>query len=326
MTPRPNTRPASRTATALAAVLALGLPAAAAAQSGPLVLYNANVRINDALVAAFAESHPDIQVEVVSGSTGPIAERAIAEMANPQADVVYLINDIALDRMTEAGVFGPYTPAAPAMDAQFLHADGFYTKYFLTTMAMVVNTARLAERGLPMPTSWESLLNPAYQGEITVASPALSGTGMSIFSTMLDAFGWSFIENVDANILQYNDGGGAAGAQAGAGETTIGLTYDTVGLEQQAAGRPVEIVFGGLTPNVAEGGGLVAGGPNPENAKIFLDWMASEAAAKVYSPFVGASTVPGYGGIDISALHLWERRRPLDTDAFLEEWRTRTGS
>jgi len=307
-------------------VAAMTLSGAAHAQSGDLVLYNANFRINDALVAAFNETYPDIDVEVVSGSTGPISERAIAEAGNPQADVVYLINDIALDSMTEAGVFEPYVPQDAAVPEQFMQEDNFYTKYFLTTMVMVVNTERLNERGLPMPGSWESLLNPAYDNEITVASPALSGTGMSIYSTLHDAFGWNFIENLDGNILQYNDGGGAAGEQAGIGETTIGLTYDTVGLAQQAAERPVEIVFGGFTPNVAEGGGLVAGGPNPENARLFLDWMASEAAAEVYSPFVGAATIPGYGSVDLSELYLWERRRPLDTDAFVNAWRERTGN
>ena len=314
---------------AAAAIIGLAVTAIgtdASAQSGSLVLYNANFRINDALVVAFNETYPDIEVEVVSGSTGPTAERAIAEMGNPQADVVYLINDIALNQMTEAGVFEPYVPEGSAIDARFMEADNFYTKYFFTTMVMVVNTDRLAERGLPMPGSWESLLNPVYDDEITIASPALSGTGMSIFSTLYDAFGWTYIENLNENMLQYNDGGGAAGEQAGLGETTIGLTYDTVGLEQQNAGKPVEIVFGGLTPNVAEGGGLVAGGPNPENAKLFLDWMASEDAAKIYSPFVGAATIPGYGSIDLSELYLWERRRPLDTDAFVKEWSERTGN
>lgn len=301
---------------ALVAVLGAG---PALAQSGELVLYNANERINAALVQAFEAAYPQIDVQVVSGSTGPISERAIAEMGNPQADVVYLINDIALGQMTEAGVFEPYEPKSD-VDPAFMHPDRFFTKYFFTTMVMVVNTQRLEERGLPRPTSWESLLNPVYADEITVASPLQSGTGMSIFSTMVDAFGWTFVENLDENVRVYNDGGGAAGQQAGAGETAVGLTYDTVGIEQKAAGRPVEIVFGGFTPNVAEGGGLVRGGPNPENARLFLDWMASEDAAKVYSPFVGAATIPGYGAVDLGALYLWERRSPLDARAFQAAW------
>jgi iron(III) transport system substrate-binding protein len=309
-----------------AVLVALTAGTDAQAQSGSLVLYNANYRINDALVPAFKKRYPDIDVQVVSGSTGPIAERVIAEAGNPQTDVVYLINDIALDQMAAAGALEPYEPKDSAIDARFMNPDNFFTKYFFTTMVMVVNTERLKEKDLPMPTSWESLLNPAYHDEITIASPALSGTGMAIYSTLLDAFGWHYIENLDGNILQYNDGGGAAGEQAGRGETTIGLTYDTVGLEQQAAGHPVEIVFGGFTPNVAEGGALIAGARNPDNAKLFLDWMASEEAAAVYDPFVGAATIPGYGSVDISDLYLWERRRPLDTDAFVKEWSERTGT
>ena len=49
------------------------------------------------------------------------------------------------------------------------------------------------------------------------------------------------------------------GAQlAGAGEVAIGLTFDTTCFETKASGKPVEIVYGRITPNVTEGGGLVA--------------------------------------------------------------------
>src|SRR5688572_24869757 len=78
-------------ASALAVAIALG---AAGAEARELVIYNASDSVNTPLVEAFKQKHPDIEVKFVSGSTGPIAERAIAEKGNPQADVVYLVNNV----------------------------------------------------------------------------------------------------------------------------------------------------------------------------------------------------------------------------------------
>ena len=196
---------------------------ALAADARELVIYTANYRISDALVAAYQAKNPDLRIDSIDGSTGPIAERAIAEMANPQADVAYLINNATLERMKDAGVFEPHMPETSAIPAEFVDPDGFYANFMINSMVMLVNTDRLAERGLPMPTSWESLLNPAYEDEITIASPARSGTGYTIYTTLLDAFGWNYIDNLHPNVFAYNDGGGAAGQQAGAGEIAVDL-------------------------------------------------------------------------------------------------------
>lgn len=293
------------------------------AQARDLMIYNASDSVNTPLVQAFRQKHPDIDVKFVSGSTGPIAERAIAEKQRPQADVVYLVNNIALEQLKQAGVFEPYEPKGGKIAASFRDPDGFYTKHFATTMCMVVNTKRLAERNLPMPTSWEDLLKPAYKGEISMPSPLRSGTGMSILTTFADAFGWPFIENLHQNVFQYSDGGSGGAQLASRGEVAVGLSFDTTCYQLKSAGNPVEIVMGRLTPNVTEGGGLVAGARNATEAKLFLDFMASEEAARILAPLVGATAVPGFGLVDLRQIHLWSMRRPFDANEFRREFQTR---
>ena len=302
----------------VAAALVLGGTPAGA---GDLVLYTAsNPKIEKDVMAAFAKAHPEINVSAINDSTGPITERIIAEKANPQADVVWMINDIALEQLKEAGALEPYEPANSPVDEAFKDADGFYMGHNATIMGMAVNTKLLKEKGLPMPTSWEDLIKPAYKGQITIAAPTKSGTGLSIFSTMVDAFGWNFIDNVHQNIFQYNSSGSAAARQTGRGETVIGLSYDTAILQQVNAGMPVEMVIGRISPNVMEGAGLIAGGPNAVEGKVFLDWLMGEPGAKVLAPHVGIGAVPGYGNVDLAGVHLWKMRRPLDANEFKRSW------
>lgn len=305
------------TATALAVLLS------AQVQARDLVLYDASEKVGNALTAAFAAKYPDIKIQVVSGSTGPITERAIAEMGNPQADVVYLVNNVALEQLKNAGVFEPYKVAGTDIRESFRDRDDFYTRHFATTMCMVVNRDRLADKGLPMPTTWEDLIKPVYKNEISLPSPMKSGTGGAILTTFVDAFGWTFVENLNENVYQYSDGGSGGAQLAGTGEVAIGLSYDTTCYATQSAGRPVDVVFGRITPNTSEGGGLVAGAPHPEEAKLFLDFMASKDAAEVLGKLVGATGVAGYGLVDLDAVSPWEIRRPIDIEDFRREFATR---
>jgi iron(III) transport system substrate-binding protein len=304
------------------ATLALML-AAGSALAGEITVYNASDNVNTAIVAAFEKKHPDIKVKFVSGSTGPITERAIAEKSKPQADIVYLVNNVALDQLKQAGVFEPYEPKESKITTDFRDPDGFYNKYFATTMCMVVNKDRLAQKNLPMPATWEDLIKPAYAKEISLPSPLKSGTGGAILTTFVDAFGWPFVENLNENVYQYSDGGSGGAQLAAAGEVAIGLTFDTTCFETKSSGKPVDIVYGRITPNVSEGGGLVAGGPNPTEAKVFLDFMASDDAAAVLGKVVGATAVPGHGLVDLKQITLWKMRRPVDIAEFRKEFASR---
>ncbi len=291
------------------------------ATAGELILYTAsNPKIEKDINAAFQKAYPDIKVNTINMSTGPITERAIAEKANPQADVIWMVNDIALEQLKEAGVLEPYEPQNSPVVDEFRDPDGFYVNHNATLMGMAVNTQQLKERKMPIPTTWEDLIKPIYKGQISIAAPTKSGTGLSIFSTLWDAFGWNFIDNLHQNIFAYQSSGSAAARMCGRGEIAIGLSYDTAILQQVQAGVPVEMVIGRISPNVKEGGGLLAGAPHPKEAKIFLDWLFGAEGAKIFVPHVGIGAVPGYGNIDVSKVTLWNMRRPLDANDFKRQW------
>jgi len=130
-----------RTVLAGAIITALATFGAVAAQAGDLVLYTAsNDKIEKDIVEAFKKAHPDINVSSVKMSTGPITEKAIAEMSNPQADVIWMVNNFALDKLKEVGALQPYAPQKSVVDEAFVDPDGFWYGHNGTIMAMAVNT------------------------------------------------------------------------------------------------------------------------------------------------------------------------------------------
>ena len=311
----------SRRAVLTAAAALVTVTMAFGAEARDLVLYTAsNSKIEKDIMDAFKAAHPDVNVRSVNMSTGPITEKAIAEMSNPQADVIWMVNNFALEKLKEVGALQPYSPQDSVVDVAFVDPDGFWTGHNGTIMAMAVNTKLLDAKELPMPSDWVDLIKPVYKGHITVAAPTKSGTGFTIFSNMQDMFGDNFIDNIHQNIFQYNSSGSAAARQVGGGETVIGLTYDTAILQQVAANKDVEMVIGRMSPNIIEGGGLVAGAPNETEGKLFLDWLFGRGGMEALAPNVGVGAAPGYGKVDLADVHMWKLRRPIDQDEFKRTW------
>ena len=307
----------------LAGLLAVVLAAAPVAAQ-KLVLYTAsNPEIEKVIMEAFQKTHPQIKAESINLSTGPVVQRAIAEKANPQSDVVWMINDVAMNQLKAAGVFEPYEPKGAKIPDGFRDPDGFWTAHNATIMAMAVNTKLLKEKKLPMPKTWEDLTKPVYKGMVSIASATKSGTGLSIAMTMYDAYGWAFLDKLHANIFQYQSSGSAPVRQVAAGEVVIGLTYDTAIIQEIRAGQPIEMVYGGLSPNVMEGAGLVAKGPNPKEGKLFLEFLFGPVAGKAFAPFVGIGAAPGISNVDMKQVKMWKMKKPIDAETFKREWAAR---
>ena len=297
------------------------------ADAAEVILYSAGQpSMHKDLIAGFNKKHPGITVKIVEGSTGTMVKRVIAEKANPQADVVFTINTIQVAKLKDAGVLEPYAPKNSPVPMDARDPDGFWTPHYAGVYGLAVNTKRLAAEKLPMPKTWLDLLDPAFKGHLTIAAPTKSGTGLVIFSTLVDAYGWNYIDNLHQNIFAYTSSGSAPARKAASGEVVIGLTFDSAIKKQIDAGQPIKMVLLELLPSVARVGGLVVDGPNPKEGKLYMDFLFSEDGAKILSPHGGVTSAPGYGWLGakgFKALNLWKMRRPLDSDAFKREWSKR---
>ena len=65
------------------------------------------------------------------------------------------------------------------------------------------------------------------------------------------------------------------------GQYGIGVVIDFFGLSAIASGQPVEFVYPSLTSVVPASVGIVKGGPNPQEARTFVNYLLSEAGQMV---------------------------------------------
>jgi len=276
------------------------LLAAGAAWAGELTVYTAleEDEIKDYLAVA-AKEIPDVKLNVLRLSTGDLGARMLAESSNPKHDVIW---GFAVTNISDARILGmveAYTPKGiDKVGASFKSKDG---KWFAPTgymAAFCVNTDRLKQKNLPMPTSWQDLLNPVYKGELIMPNPASSGTGYLQISSLLQHFGeekgWQFLKDLDKNMGQYIKSGSKPCKSARAGEYAIGASFEFIAMKSIEEGYPVKMVIPKEGAGYElEANALMASSKNKSDAKKFLDWTISSGALKAYSTYKGIVGVPG---------------------------------
>ncbi len=270
------------------------------ARAGEITVYTAleedDVRV---YLAEFAKAKPNIKVNLLRLSTGDLIARIVAEKANPRHDVIW---GTALTQMVDPRVLEmaePYRPAGiDAVKTQFKDPQN---RWFATTgyfAGFCVNTEILKKNNLPMPTSWQDLLNPVYKGQIVMPNAASSGTGylqiVSLLQMKGEEKGWQYLKDLDKNIAQYIKSGSRPCKMAAAGEYAIGLSFAFSGVKQIMEGYPIKLVI------PSEGAGyevevsmLMKSSKNKEDSKQFLDWLLTLDAAKLYGERAEMSSVPG---------------------------------
>ncbi|TVQ50026.1 MAG: putative 2-aminoethylphosphonate ABC transporter substrate-binding protein, partial [Gloeocapsa sp. DLM2.Bin57] len=228
----------------------------------------------------FSKAHADIKVNIVRDSTGIVTAKLLAEKDNPQADLVWGTAVSSLLIADQQGILAPYAPQGlENVEEKFRDSRNppHWVGIDVWMSAFCVNTIETANKNLPIPTSWEDLINPVYQNQIVMSNPASSGTGFLSVSAILQMMGeekgWEYLENLHKNIAQYMHSGSKPCRVAGSGEYPIGISFGYRAVKQKNDGEPIEPVF----PKEGSGwdieaNALVQKPQIKEAAKTFLDW------------------------------------------------------
>ncbi len=282
------------------ASLAAGLTFSAMVQAGEITAYT-SLEEDDAKVylEAFAKEAPDIKVNMLRLSTGDLGARILAEKSNSRHDVIWgwAVTQMVDPRILE--MIEPYKPKGiEAVKTSFKDPQN---RWFATTgyfAAFCVNTEVLKKKNLPMPSSWQDLLNPVYKGQLIMPNPASSGTGYLQISSILqmkgEEEGWKFLHELDKNMGQYIKSGSKPCKLTRVGEYAVGASFAFVAVKSINKGYPIKLVI------PSEGAGyemevssLMKTSKNMADSQRVLDWLLTRSAAKLYGERAAMSVVPG---------------------------------
>jgi iron(III) transport system substrate-binding protein len=252
----------------------LGAAGAAEAQQ-KVVVYSANdSTLNDLAFAAF-QKEAGIAVEPISTGSGVLFKRIQSEKDHPQGDIIWGVSRTLLQSNT--AYFAPYkSKNADAIPAQFREPNDLWIGTNLHLLVILQNTQALpADQG---PRRWTDLLDPKWRGKIAFTDPANSGSAFANLALLVEQWGggdagWGKAKELIANTKMLNRSS-LVFQGVGQGEYPLGISLEYAGLLWAHDGAPVKTIYpedGTLA--LMEGVAIIKGGPNPDGAKAFVDWI-----------------------------------------------------
>ena len=255
---------------------AMMLMTASALAAGSLVVYSPHDA--DPLAAGlemFSKAYPDIDVQFIKTGTGELCQRIVAESENPQGDVLWGGGADTLAGYVD--YFEPYVCANDAVIGEaYKDANDMWIGESPLPMVIMYNKTMVAEEDVPK--TWDDLCNPKLKGTIAYASPAKSGSAYTQLCTMLFSKptideGWDmvfeFIKNLDGKV---QDSSGNCHKLVASGEYAIGVTIEKSAVLYND-NPDIGYIYPAKNSAVPDGVVLIKNCPNPENAKLFIDFV-----------------------------------------------------
>jgi iron(III) transport system substrate-binding protein len=281
---------------ALALTALAGLAPAALAQGEVNIYSYREPQLIDPLLKAFTDK-TGIKANVVYAAAG-LNERLAAEGPNSPADLLFTVDAGRLSEAKDAGLTQPVDSSvlANAIPAQFRDPDKHW--FGLTMRGRVVYASK--DRVKQDAITYEELADPKWKGKICIRS-GQHVYNTSLFATIIankgEAFAEAWLKGLKENLARKPAGGDREQARdimSGKCDLALGNTYYMALMatnekvpEQKQWAAAIKLLF----PNAGDRGthvnisgmAMAKHAPNRANALKLMEFLASDAAQKIYA-------------------------------------------
>lgn len=220
--------------------------------------------------------------DVEATKTTGLVNRLIAEKARPQADVFWSGEFSQTVVLKKESVLAPYqSPSSIDIPAQFRDPEGFWTGFGGRARIFIVNTDLLAPSQYPR--SVYDMLDDKYPGKtVGIAYPMFGTTAThaaALYGHLGNGKAREFFSSLNSRGVRVVDGNSVVRDLVADGQLSYGLTDTDDACGAVGSGKNVTIII----PDQGEGGmgtlvipntvALIAGGPHPAEAKVFIDYL-----------------------------------------------------
>ena len=201
---------------------------------------------NNYYLSELRTQFPDYDIELEYMNSSTIAAKVVAEGNNCTADIIaseeygYLYKcESYLAELTDFDYSVFLDDIVPE--------NHKFTPELKNGGCIIINRAVLDSNGLPVPTSYQDLLDPKYKGLVSMPNPASSGTGYMFLRQLTNEWGednaFEWFSSFKDNVLQFTSSGSGPVNHLKQGETAIGLGMTSQAVTEINEGVKLEILF-----------------------------------------------------------------------------------
>jgi iron(III) transport system substrate-binding protein len=275
-------------------------------------------------IARYKQQYPDAEVQFLDMGSREILERVRVERNRPQADLWWGASHTTFQTAAEENLLAEFRPSwADKVPATARDERGRWHGTYETPQVIAYNSEAVSSAEAPR--DWDDVLDPKWRDKVLIRNPNHSDTMRTIFGAMILRFhkdtgkpdqGFDWLRKLDANVHEYTADGTLLMQKLARREGLVTLwDMPDVRLFKEQKNLPVDYrVPSSGTPVIIDGIAIVRGGPNPEEARRFYEFVTTPeslayAAHKYYR-------LPVRTDLDRSQLPAWmnEPFTPLTLD------------
>ncbi len=277
---------------AIATVFSIGTARAAdkvdveaAKKEGKVVWYTSTPIKTAQKIADLFEKETGVHVELFRSGGSAILRRFMQEnqAGLHAADVMTTSDPANSNKLAAQGIFVPFKPdnfdKVPDVAKD---PNGAWVAQRLNMMVIYVRTDKLDKADYPK--SWTDALDPKYKGKLAMTDPSFTSLQLMVVTTLSDKHGWSYYEKLKANGIMIVQSNQQVLDAIKRGERPIALgALDSYAADARAQGHPIETIYpSDGTFIIPSPTAIIKGGPHPNAAKLFANFMLSTEAQKLF--------------------------------------------
>jgi iron(III) transport system substrate-binding protein len=233
----------------------------------------------------------DVTVQYIFGSSPELFTKIKTWAGTPDGDIFFGGEYSQYPNLTAAGLLEPYVNQnwneipSDFQGLSLKDSNGYWVTVNFLCPGFETNRDLLARLNLTEPKTWDDLLAPQYQGQITMATPARSGGNHQDVELILqsrgDAKGWAYLRRLAVNVGQWAARGLDVSNLVEKGEFAIGVAVaETSAVISREAGYDIGFVYPDVAFFSPSPVAILKGTTRPNLSKLFMDWIISEDGQK----------------------------------------------
>lgn len=238
------------------------------------------------------EAFPQYRVVIEYRSSGDHAAAIKAAGKNVDCDITHDLEYGYAAQMAELGYLADLSQMVDfSMYTEDAVESTYYAPEYRNGGCIAINVDRLNALGLDKPTCYEDLLDPAYQGLISMPNPGSSGTGYMFLLSLVNAWGeeaaLAYFDQLAPNVLSFTASGSGPVTALALGEVAIGLGMTFDAAAQIREGVNLEILFFEEgSPYSLYGQGIIAGREERAAVKEVFAFLSTTLTREMCEKFV----------------------------------------
>ena len=235
---------------------------------------------NDEMQKQLNEKFPELNIYVMYMPTAKAAAKIAAEGKDTDADIVVALESAYMEKIEENLENISGMSRLEYLDDAKTTSDK-YVVWERQAGSIIVNNTVLKKHNLPVPKTYEDLLNPIYKNMIAMPDPKSSGTGYFFYKNLINVMGeeqaLEYIDKLAFNVKQFTESGSGPVKLLIQQEVAIGLGLTFQAVSEKNEGNDFSIIqpeYG--SPYYLTGTGLVKGRKENEDILKVFDFLIND--------------------------------------------------